>query len=146
MALNVIQKKSSVFCRKKFCHLGQTAQYKFGRTERSVGQSLLSIKQKIKTYRQESIKESLKIYTASLLSSCFSSICLDLEISNSSLTGNGSSIPVCPYSQRQYSLPVQCSLYGWCTRAGIWAFNDQTVAALSSFTCQRSTKHGFSMQ
>ena len=26
LALNVIRKKGSVFCRKKFCHLGRTAQ------------------------------------------------------------------------------------------------------------------------
>ena len=32
LALNVIQNKSSVFCRKKFCHLGRTAQEKFGQT------------------------------------------------------------------------------------------------------------------
>ena len=32
LALNVVRKKSSVFCRKKFCHLGRTSQQKFGRS------------------------------------------------------------------------------------------------------------------
>ena len=44
LALNVIRKKGSVFCRKKFCHLGRTAQQKFGRTvlpNRTFGRSLL---------------------------------------------------------------------------------------------------------
>ena len=39
------REKSSVFCRKKFCHLGRTAQYKFGRTvrpNRTFGLSLLN--------------------------------------------------------------------------------------------------------
>ena len=37
LALNITQNKSSVFCRKKFCHLGRTTGYRFGRPERSVG-------------------------------------------------------------------------------------------------------------
>ena len=64
LALNVIRKKSSVFCRKKFCHFSRTAQQKFGRTvqpNQTFGQSLDSKCFHLKTIDEnENIKEKLK--------------------------------------------------------------------------------------